>query len=493
MQRAHPGDPGVTVGTMQDTPKRAAIYKRLSEDRDGVGDNVADQDRGGRKLAADLGAEVVRIYNDNDRSAKAPRSRPDFAQMLLNAEDGVFDLLIVRDLDRLYRHPTDLEDLSAIFTPKGITVHQERSTHPLDMSSAQGLLVAGLMAQVNVYELRQKSARQKDMNRARAHQGVMHRGPHPYGWQSDRLTLNRVEADRVREAFKRVLGGESLRAIVNDWNACDVPSPKGGSWTYATLKQMLLRPANAGLVSYQGTILRDVEAQWEAPVDPDSYYAAKALLTAPERRKSTDNRAKHLLAGIALCGGCQNPLKSAMTLGNVAGFDERQKVMLYRCTNPECGTKVSVRRDVLDREVTKRFLDERGHAYTARVKTTEHLGERLSEVETGIRSVTAQLAEDDADTVALVERLAELKRERAELNANPTRTVWSLLTVTQEWEKAGIERKRELLRSHLVGLTVARRGKGGKAFDPTRVQIVWTEDPYDATEDDMTKTDPFIA
>src|SRR4051794_37473104 len=55
------------------TRVRAAIYARISQDRSGAQAGVTRQLEDTRKLAADLGWEVVEEFVDNDVSAKQRR------------------------------------------------------------------------------------------------------------------------------------------------------------------------------------------------------------------------------------------------------------------------------------------------------------------------------------------------------------------------------------------------------------------------------------
>ena len=54
---------------MDETPRAAAIYTRISKDRTGESLGVQRQEEECRKLADRLGATVVAVHSDNDISA----------------------------------------------------------------------------------------------------------------------------------------------------------------------------------------------------------------------------------------------------------------------------------------------------------------------------------------------------------------------------------------------------------------------------------------
>ena len=58
----------------------------------------------------------------------------------------------------------------------------------------------------------------------------------------------------------------------------------GASWSAETLRDILLRPRNAGFMVHKGQILEGVRAPWEPIVSPEVFKAVCELLTDPSRR-----------------------------------------------------------------------------------------------------------------------------------------------------------------------------------------------------------------
>ena len=88
---------------------RAGIYARISSDREGDGLGVSRQLEDCERLAERKGWQVVEQYVDDDVSAWSGRQRPEYARSLADLEAGSINGLLVYDLDRLHRQPSELE------------------------------------------------------------------------------------------------------------------------------------------------------------------------------------------------------------------------------------------------------------------------------------------------------------------------------------------------------------------------------------------------
>ncbi len=153
---------------MSTNTNRAAIYTRISVDRTGRQLGTHRQLEDCQKLAADHGLEVVKHYDDNNRSAFNGKVRKDFEAMLTAALAGGFDHVIVWDDDRLHR---DIWDYARMVRARLniLTV----TSGPMDLGDAAGqscwVPCKGGMA---VYESRHKSQRAVRESRQRAERGI---------------------------------------------------------------------------------------------------------------------------------------------------------------------------------------------------------------------------------------------------------------------------------------------------------------------------------
>jgi len=89
--------------------KRAVLYARVSgDDRGKEGRNLAGQLATGRKYAQEHGYVIVEELSEDDRGASgAEIDLPELNQIREMAEAGDFDVLVVREIDRLSHRKDD--------------------------------------------------------------------------------------------------------------------------------------------------------------------------------------------------------------------------------------------------------------------------------------------------------------------------------------------------------------------------------------------------
>ena len=92
----------------------AAIYARISSDREGLQLGVQRQIEDCEALADRRGWHVAQVYTDDDISAYKARPRPAYQRLLADLRSGVRDAVIVWNLDRLHRQPKELEEFFEI-------------------------------------------------------------------------------------------------------------------------------------------------------------------------------------------------------------------------------------------------------------------------------------------------------------------------------------------------------------------------------------------
>ncbi|MBC9822749.1 recombinase family protein [Terrabacter sp. MAHUQ-38] len=312
------------------TKKRAVIYCRISQDRTGAGLGVARQREDCERLAARLGWEVVQVESDNDTSAYSGKKRQGYAAVLEAIRHGRVDAVLAWHEDRLHRSPRELEDYIEACEPRAIVTRFAQAGE-LDLTTSSGRLTARIRGAVARQESEHKAERVKRAQLQAARDGRWLGGAPPFGWNirpDGSATLNRAEAREIQGACKALLAGASLGSIVADLNARNVSTSTGRPWNYTSLRQVLTRPRNAGLSVLNGEVLGRLT--WPAIISEDTHRAVVKLLSDPARRRSVTNRAKWLLAGIAVCGkaGCGQPLKSATAARNRSKGTTRT---VYRC------------------------------------------------------------------------------------------------------------------------------------------------------------------
>ncbi|WP_067429125.1 recombinase family protein [Nocardioides jensenii] len=402
--------------------KRAALYLRLSDDKKKTGENVADQERGGRELAKSRGLTVVAVYSDNSRPASDPehQPRPEFERLMADAETGLFDAVICRHADRLYRHPIDQLRVSSTFGPRKITIHQEWSGYPLDLSTPTGVLNAGIAAQVALYEIQHKKERQRATNDALLKAGKPQPGgPRPFGFNRD-MTPNLAEATEVGLATQAVLSGVSLGAIIRDWNERGITATRGGKWGYSSMRTLLLRWSNAGIrqrtitdpVTRKKTVVEHGAGTWEGFISEADFRALKAKLEDPARiRHRGETGRKHLLSHILKCGKCQSPLRASHTTTR-AGLH----YMMYQCSGSGC--RLGIDYDTAERVVIRAVASRLAMPSPSMLALTADERKKAGDAHTRLTQITEdeQLIEESKISAASkIRQLESLQTEREHL------------------------------------------------------------------------------
>jgi site-specific DNA recombinase len=298
------------------TGRRAAIYTRISQDREGAGLGVERQEADCRALAERLGWTIVAVHSDNDLSAYSGKPRPGYLALLADLRAGTVDAVICWHTDRLHRSPSELEDYIAVCERGGVPTHTVKAG-PLDLASPSGRMVARQLGAVARYEVEHMVERQQRARLQAATAGRWSGGRRPYGYGPDGVTLVQAEADALRWAATQVLAGMSLNAVAAQLNARGARTSTGRPWKPTELRRALVRPRNAGLMVHRGQVVGP--ADWPAILDEGTWRGVCAVLSDPTRRTNTSTARRWLLSGLAVCGVCGDPVRSTSAGGTSRG------------------------------------------------------------------------------------------------------------------------------------------------------------------------------
>jgi len=313
--------------------KTAAIYARISSDSTGEGLGVARQEADCRALIAARGWTIADVYRDNDISAYTGKSRPGYERLLADIAASKVSVIVTWHADRLHRSPKELERFIDLAEKAGVQVETVKAG-TVDLSTASGRAVARTLGAWARFESEHKSDRIRRKLEQKATEGKPVGGMRPYGWEPDKVTPRETEAAVLREAARRILAGEPIRALVRDFNARGLYSSTGKVWTHPTLRGVLLTARHAGIREFKGEEIGT--AVWPAIIDPDQWRAMRRMLLNPARVTTPGRAGKlHLLSGIAMCGVCGSPLR--------VGDSNHTKA--YRCMQKVC---VSRKADLLE-------------------------------------------------------------------------------------------------------------------------------------------------
>lgn len=470
---------------------RAGLYTRISRDRDERRVGVDRQESDGRATACQLGWVIVEVFDDNDRSAKDGRHRPQFERMLEWIDAARLDAVIGWDNDRIARAPADVERLIALAKRTGLrfaTRHGET-----DLALAHGQLTARIKGAVADYEVTQMGERIARAKRANAEAGLP-TSFCPFGWRREvdvddagrivatREVLDPESSTVLLEAAARIGAGESLRALALDWTARPVPTPRARAghqgpqsarWDPGMVRQLLLRDRNAGLRTYRGEVIG--RGVWEPLWDEATHHRLVTLLRDPARRTGTGNgRAVHLLSGIARCGRCDDGGR----IHTLAANDGTRRVYV-------CRRCLRIRRDQrhVDELVIAVVCDLLAGPDAAAIFTPPE-DESATAAAADVAALRARM-DNAADSFAqglidqrqLTRITAQLrpKLEQAEAVVRARATTPDLVDlaradIAEVWPSLPLDRRRTAIR-HLLDVTILPTVRGAGVFRPEHVRV----------------------
>ncbi|WP_062465582.1 recombinase family protein [Demequina maris] len=312
----------------------AAIYLRISQDRQGKKEGVDRQREDTHALADRLGLHVVEVFEDNDVSAstRSTKVRPAYDEMMRQARLGRFKAILAYSNSRLTRRPREFEDLIDLHDQHGVQIHTPASGS-FDLATADGRRMARFIAGEATAESERIGERVARAKAQAVADGKYRGGRRPFGFEKDGVTVRETEARVIREATTAVLAGRTLAAVCRDLNAEGSKTSTGATWNAVTLRDVLMRPRNAGLLSTgrRPNITIVGPAVWDALVEEEQWRALFDLLTTPGRSANQGNSdPKWLGSGIYRCGRCGAPMRST-GVGATPARPNHVRQYHYRC------------------------------------------------------------------------------------------------------------------------------------------------------------------
>jgi len=242
--------------------------------------------------------QFVSEFSGGEAWANLPLEKQRLLDLLRRRE---IDVIVAYHPDRLYRRLADLVELTKVVASAGVEIRTVAAGH-VDLNTASGRFTAQVLGAAAEHE----SARIGERVSAEHHQNAercnAHGGGRSYGyWRvaQGQIEIVPEEAEVIREATTRVLGGQSLASIVVDFNERGISSAHGKKWRPGSLGMILRSGRITGLRESKGAVVG--EANWEPILDRATWEQVCSRLThAPIGRRPKVN----LLAGMCRCAEC---------------------------------------------------------------------------------------------------------------------------------------------------------------------------------------------
>ena len=320
----------------------AALYARVSSDRQDVDLSIAAQLRAVRDYAERNGYIVVREYVDEAESGRVA-DRPQFQQMLdeARATDAPFQEILVWKFSRFTRKREHAVAFKAMLRRRGIRV-TSITEHADDTPT--GKLMEAIIESVDEFYSENLAQEVKRGMREAASRGFWVSPYDPYGYKRvhvqdgpkkrPRLELNPPVDAVARRIFELALAGESVLKIGKTLNAEGIPSPRGKKWLKTTIHKMLVNETYTGtlvwgLTDKSGADPVRVEGAFPAIVTKQEFERVGESLQsrAPERVHPRQAASRYLLSGLVRCALCRKALTAAEAKGGKYSYYVCQSIL----------------------------------------------------------------------------------------------------------------------------------------------------------------------
>ena len=222
-----------------------AAYCRVSTDREEQKDSLAHQKEFFLEYARKNGYDLFRLYADEGISGTSLKKRIEFQRLMQDAQMGLFEMVVVKDISRVARNTVDFLQSIRVLKSSGINVVFITANMTSLGDSEFILTIFGAMAQEESGNLSKRVKWGKKINakKGRVPQRI-------YGYDRiDNFTLqvNPVEASVVRKIFHLYLNeGMGCRGISLALNADNAKTKFGCEWNPRGVRRVLTNPIYCG-------------------------------------------------------------------------------------------------------------------------------------------------------------------------------------------------------------------------------------------------------
>ena len=301
-----------------------AAYCRVSTDKSDQLNSLETQKKFFSEYVQRTGDTLVRVYADEGISGTKIKNRREFQRLMQDAQRGLFEMVVVKDISRFARNTVDF--LQSIRALKALGIETTFLTANMTVlgNSEFVLTIFGALAQE---ESANTSKRIKFGKKVNAKNGKV---PNlVYGYDKAigdyfNLTVNPQEAAVVREIFELyVKGGDGASRIANALNARGVKTKRGCDWSQNAVCRILTNELYTGRVvngkqeiaDFLTGVRRETdESEWlvkEKPelaiIDNGTFDKAKAIMASRGRAFKVDKERhsnQYLFSTLIKCKEC---------------------------------------------------------------------------------------------------------------------------------------------------------------------------------------------
>ena len=439
----------------------AALYARVSSDRQDVDLSVSAQLRALRDYAGKNGYTVAREYIDEAESGRIA-DRPQFRKMLdaANRPSAPFQVILVWKFSRFTRKREHAVAFKSMLRRKGVKV-VSITEHADD--SPTGKLMEAIIEGVDEFYSENLAQEVTRGMREAASRGFWVATYAPYGYNKVRVQDGakkrpKLEPDPpaaavVKRIFKMALQGRSVLDITKTLNAEGNTSPNGHNWQKTSVHRILANEAYTGTLVW-GNNAKDgappvrVEKAFQALVSKREFRRVSKLLSlkAPAQVHPRRAASPYLLSGLVKCEKCGKSLTAQEAKGGKYTYYVCQTLIKNgrgACKTPRLNSKrfeglivSNIRENILTesniRDLVKIVDEEMDGLAREQRRRLRSIEEELEDVKRRLGRVWQAIETTDIEMSDASDRIREHRerKERLEVAAEEARAMLAKRRVT---------------------------------------------------------------
>jgi len=356
------------VSQSQEKEFRVALYSRVSTDEQREGQTIQSQIAELERFVNSKGWSVAATYQDDGWSG-AILARPSLDRLRDDCAAGLFDAVVINDVDRLARDVSHLGIVKRDLERKNIQLIFRKLPQGSSPTNNLMINILGSFAEFDREQIIDRTRRgrrhkievRKEYVGCTAPYGYYYRALSGQKGGKPDLQIVPAQADVVRRMFDWVVNdGLSLRRIAKRLDEAGVPPPKGGMrWNICSIGRMLHNETYAGVWSYgkaepcEPTFRRSANpyrrriktgrrrrprSEWLqvqlpkalAIVSPQRWLAAQQRIAQNPQFSPRNTKHEYLLQGLVRCDYC------SWLVGVQTCRASGRKYFYYQCHHPHC-------------------------------------------------------------------------------------------------------------------------------------------------------------
>ena len=336
--------------------KIIAIYCRVSTDEQAeFGYSIDEQKRLLEEWCKANDYIIYKCYSDRGISGKNIKDRPALKELLSDAKEGKFDMVISWKINRVSRKLEDVLKIVSLLEKNNITF--KSYSEPFETDTPAGRMQFQMMALIGEFERGTIAQNVKMGMIAKAKSGnwcggrvlgydlVPNNSPEEEKKGKNKLEINEKEAEIVRFIFNEYSKGKGYKAITNQINKLGYKTKKGNNFSVGSIRDILTNPVYIGEIRYNvrqnwsekrrrninPNPIR-VKGKHEAIIDRELWDKVQLILESKKGKPSRIYDGEYPLTGILRCPKCGAGMVISRTTNTLAD-GTKKRIAYYCCGN----------------------------------------------------------------------------------------------------------------------------------------------------------------